>query len=860
MILWVLFIERYRNMKSPFVIKTSFYLPSATNANRNSAHVKYIGTRPGVSMENTKGFAKLEEQPDAAHHAKYAGERPGSHGLFTQSSNEVLVLKNIQQELKEHDGVVWRIILSLREEDALNLGYTEKKKWEDLLRSTVPDAAKKMGITESNLKWIAAFHEEQGHPHVHLMLWEKDPIRKRGALSKGEHRDVKNVFMNEIYHEERQELNLIKTVERDFIREFALDNVIDAVKMLQELDEIDKTQIGISPRIHTHDIEKLQKALYELSAMLPEKGRMIYAFMPEEVKREVDQISYWLINRPQFKESTERYLSSVEGLTKLHTHDSQKIEQAKDKAMKDIQKRVSQVLLKGALETRINFLPKVDPKKAMKAQIQFIKANGKPMQHLGYDIAKKSASLLRHLSFSEKQIKEVFDNWSQKADLGLSDSELYKSITTSSKEDIKAIDEKDIQTGAVILKLAGWTNDEILTKLDKQKDALQGIEKTLNKIEKKVNSNFVSKTDFSKIEDITGKSVGHPYKLVERSEVSIEDVDKMIETFSQGVCRDVTAGGWTAFCMSIALKQSEVSESKRMRVVSEFVRSNEIEGVDLNKINEQIEKDSNFLRKNTWDKVLKNIGVEPEEFKYPFRTFQELEFDEKMADETLLQLENIEVEKIDVSDREHLTEVYARILKGVASSNPIFKERLTNWAKKRSLPQSLVTKLIKKYGKRTNDIDYLKRPLKVQDMTEKTIRDYSKVLFATGMSENRVKETVLEWNKRVKGNASSEKIEKIIEQVSTLNEENAKWGKVTYVNKESYKKLTETLNVKAPFIYQVPSFKSPNSSINKIWKTLWKELEKERMKSEKEIEYARKRMMKAKEQERNRRQEREERG
>ncbi|EEM37869.1 Hypothetical conjugation protein [Bacillus thuringiensis serovar sotto str. T04001] len=61
------------------------------------------------------------------------------------------------------------------------------------------------------MKWIAAFHEEKGHPHVHLMMWEKETKRERGALSKGEHRDVKNVFMNEIYREERQELNLIKT-------------------------------------------------------------------------------------------------------------------------------------------------------------------------------------------------------------------------------------------------------------------------------------------------------------------------------------------------------------------------------------------------------------------------------------------------------------------------------------------------------------------------------------------------------------------------------------------------------------------------------------------------------------------------
>lgn len=33
-------------------------------------------------METTKDFEELEEKTDAAHHAKYAGERPGSHGLL----------------------------------------------------------------------------------------------------------------------------------------------------------------------------------------------------------------------------------------------------------------------------------------------------------------------------------------------------------------------------------------------------------------------------------------------------------------------------------------------------------------------------------------------------------------------------------------------------------------------------------------------------------------------------------------------------------------------------------------------------------------------------------------------------------
>lgn len=55
--------------------------------------------------------------------------------------------------------------------------------------------------------------------------------------------------------------------------------------------------------------------------------------------------------------------------------------------------------------------------------------------------------------------------------------EIHQSVSNSSKEDIKTIDEKDIKTGAVLLKLAGWTNNEILSKLNRYEDVLEGIEK-----------------------------------------------------------------------------------------------------------------------------------------------------------------------------------------------------------------------------------------------------------------------------------------------------------------------------------------------------------------------------------------------
>lgn len=165
-----------------------------------------------------------------------------------------------------------------------------------------------------------------------------------------------------------------------------------------------------------------------------------------------------------------------------------------------------------------------------------------------------------------------------------------------------------------------------------------------------------------------------------------------------------------------------------------------------------------------------------------------------------MQLENIEVEKMEVPDREHLTEVYARVLRGVVSDNSLFKEKINVWATKRKLPQSLVTRVIKNM-KKNERYWILKRPLRVQDVTEKLFEIIVRCYLLQACQKTRLRTPYLnginEWKVMLRP-----KNRKIIEQVGALNEENQRWGKVTYVNKESYKQLNETLNVKAPFIYK----------------------------------------------------------
>lgn len=349
---------------APFIFKMSFYSASAKNQAKNAAHINYIGTRPGADLgeieipEEEMEDSNVFEPDTAAGHIKYAHERPGSHGLFT-AREEKPHLKGIQQELQEHQGVVWRVILSLKEEDAKRLDFDSRQKWEDTLRAAVPDAAQKMGIGESNLRWVAAFHQEKGHPHVHLVMWEKQPKRSKGLLSKGERIDVKKAFMKEVYAEERTRLLQEKTAMRDLIRDRAKGDTEKAISLLEDVKKHTKDvelehiasgggRAGIAPKAYPEDIKKMVVQLHELSKIMPGKGRAALQYMPEDIKQQARAIADHLIHQPAFKDSLDRYMKSVEDMTRLHTVHPDAVKKAKEKAYDDLRDRVANVVVRGS--------------------------------------------------------------------------------------------------------------------------------------------------------------------------------------------------------------------------------------------------------------------------------------------------------------------------------------------------------------------------------------------------------------------------------------------------------------------------------------------------------------------------------
>ena len=186
------------------IVKAPFYKPGHTTESGQSrgGYAQYIGTREGVEILRS-GMAG------------YIGERRGSHGLFSDEGLDV-TLSKISEEIDNHPGNVWGFIVSLKREDAERVGYNSAEQWVNLLRSRRNVIAKEMGITPSNLRWVAAYHNKETNPHVHMMVWSSRPGEP--YLSREGIHNIKQTLASDIFRQEHLQIYKKQTEARDDIK------------------------------------------------------------------------------------------------------------------------------------------------------------------------------------------------------------------------------------------------------------------------------------------------------------------------------------------------------------------------------------------------------------------------------------------------------------------------------------------------------------------------------------------------------------------------------------------------------------------------------------------------------------------
>lgn len=136
-------------------------------------------------------------------------------------------IKNISQQKNN----VYRGIISLKEEDAIRLGYDNRKQWEIMIKKNIQEIAKVMNVPFSRLEYCGVVHLKKGNPHLHYMFWDRSQKINRCYISTYQQNKIRDIITKSIYNEELQELykerNSIKNnlKNKDLVEEMKVINI-----------------------------------------------------------------------------------------------------------------------------------------------------------------------------------------------------------------------------------------------------------------------------------------------------------------------------------------------------------------------------------------------------------------------------------------------------------------------------------------------------------------------------------------------------------------------------------------------------------------------------------------------------------
>lgn len=297
-------------------------------SNSSGKYLKYIATREGVEMiDDSKKYAPatvkqkqfiekmLLDFPDAAEsleyadyiakpnrinaselisrtiennidvisdsktYADYIATRPrtqkfGSHGLFTDDG-VAINLSKVSEELKNHGGNVWTMIVSLHREDAERLGFNRGERWRDMLRTQVEQLSTNLKIPMKNLRWYAAFHNESHHPHIHLIAYSV--VENEGYLTRQGIEQMRSSLASDIFQQDLISVYEKQTEHRRNIKE-------------SSKDIMDKIVFQINSGIYDNPLLE-EKLLLLADKLSRTSGKKVYGYLKADVKSLIDSIA-----------------------------------------------------------------------------------------------------------------------------------------------------------------------------------------------------------------------------------------------------------------------------------------------------------------------------------------------------------------------------------------------------------------------------------------------------------------------------------------------------------------------------------------------------------------------------------------
>lgn len=215
---------------------------------------KWINKKEIYDKYNGKGRAQNLQAHIDKLHTDYIATRSGVdtgfeiHGLFGNilDTDEVELLeldtiKKYVQEISKKNIDVFKTVISLKYEDAMEHGFYNKQAWKDLLEAKMPEIARAFKIPLNNLEWVAAFHSKKERPHCHLIVWNKNQdisVKRKPFVN---FKQIKSAVAKGVFKEELKAMYEIKDISKSLIGKMSkneIDTYKENLKKMYQNEEI----------------------------------------------------------------------------------------------------------------------------------------------------------------------------------------------------------------------------------------------------------------------------------------------------------------------------------------------------------------------------------------------------------------------------------------------------------------------------------------------------------------------------------------------------------------------------------------------------------------------------------------------
>lgn len=300
-------------------------------------------------------------------HINYIGrtegaENNGEHSLFGTLNNNENVYRMKKSDIlayikdKVSSGAyVYKTVISLTGEDSEKYGYTTRDDWENLIRANIKIIADEYNIKLENLDWVASFHTEEVHPHIHLVFYDKS-VTKR-AKPYVQYDKIKQKLNYSVYKKDIQPLLDEKNSIKKEIRDIFKNNIDEIVSY--DANKIFNNKIAQNS---LNEIAVLLKELYKIKDLeykTSKRGSWKMQYQTPEVKEKIRAITNKIIqSSSQIKSEVNLYINAcietekIKNVNNTYKQTKRAIENTVKKETEFILKKVDNQILEYLKESK----------------------------------------------------------------------------------------------------------------------------------------------------------------------------------------------------------------------------------------------------------------------------------------------------------------------------------------------------------------------------------------------------------------------------------------------------------------------------------------------------------------------------